>query len=206
MNNTLTVGSIVSKGLELGLKNIAGVAGAGVLWLLTFWIPYLNVGTTIGLIGIVVAMSKGESVSATQIFDPKYRKQMGEFFLLAAFVTFGVFAGMGFMVIPGLVISIAWGQATYLFLDQGLAPIEAIRESNRLTYGHKWTIFWGGLILAITMYVIVLVVFLIFARISPALVVVFGFAAYVAFISVSLGAGAHIYGVLSGTDDKSGTD
>ena len=49
--NTLTVGSIISKGFEIGIKNIGTVAGAGVLWILTFWIPYLNVGTTIGLLG-----------------------------------------------------------------------------------------------------------------------------------------------------------
>ena len=78
--NTLTVGSIISKGFEIGIKNIGTVAGAGILWILTFWIPYLNVGTTIGLLGIVVALSKGIPTSATEIFDPKYRKQWANSF------------------------------------------------------------------------------------------------------------------------------
>jgi len=195
--NTLTVGSIISKGFEIGIKNIGTVAGAGVLWILTFWIPYLNVGTTIGLLGIVVALSKGTPTSATEIFDPKYRKQMGEFFLLMAFVVFGTYAGLMFLVIPGMVISIAWGQAVYIFLDRGMAPIEAIRASNKITYGKKWTIFWGSFLLGITMYVIAFVLFFVFGRTMPVMAVIMGFVMYVAFISVSLGAAAHIYGTLS---------
>ena len=81
---------------------------------------------TIGLLGIVVALSKGTPTTATQIFDPKYRKQMGEFFLLMAFVVFGTYAGLMFLIIPGMVISIAWGQAVYIFLDRGMDPLEAI--------------------------------------------------------------------------------
>jgi len=129
--NTLTVGSIISKGFEIGIKNISTVAGAGVLWILTFWIPYLNVGTTIGLLGIVVALSKGTPTSATEIFDPKYRKQMGEFFLLMAFVVFGTYAGLMFLVIPGMVISIAWGQAVYIFLDRGMAPMKPLERATK---------------------------------------------------------------------------
>jgi len=195
--NTLTVGSIISKGFEIGIKNIGTVAGAGILWILTFWIPYLNVGTTIGLMGIVVALSKGTSVSATEIFDPKYRKQMGEFFLLMAFVVFGTFAGIAFLVIPGLVLSIAWGQSIYIFLDRGMDPLEAIRASNKITYGKKWTIFWGSFLLGITMDVIGLVLFVVIGKTMPALALLMGFALYVAFMSVSLGAAAHIYGTLS---------
>lgn len=194
---TLTVGGIISKGFEIGIKNMGTVAGAGILWLLTFWIPYLNVGTTIGLIGIVVALSKGTSVSATEIFDPKYRKLMGEFFLLFAFVSFGVYAGIAFFIIPGIVLGIAWGQAMYIFLDKEMAPLDAIRASNKITYGKKWTIFWGSFLLGVTIYVIALIIFALFARTSPFLLVLTGMVAYVAFIAISLGAAAHIYGVLS---------
>ncbi len=90
-----------------------------------------------------------------------------------------------------------WGQAVYIFIDCGLAPIDAIRASNKIIYGKKWTIFWGSFLLGITMYVIAFVLFFVFGRTMPAMVVIMGFVMYVAFISVSLGAAADIYGVLS---------
>ena len=40
--DSLTVGGIISKGFEIGIKNIGTVAGAGALWILTFWIPFFK--------------------------------------------------------------------------------------------------------------------------------------------------------------------
>ena len=37
------------EGIGLGIKNAVSMLGATVLWLLTIWIPYLNVGTTISM-------------------------------------------------------------------------------------------------------------------------------------------------------------
>jgi len=47
------------------------------------------------------------------------------------------------------------------------------------------------------MYVIAFVLFFVFGRTMPAMAVIMGFVMYVAFISVALGAAAHIYGTLS---------
>ncbi len=57
--------------------------------------------------------------------------------------------------------------------------------------------FWGSFLLGITMYVIAFVLFFVFGRTMPVMAVIMGFVMYVAFISVSLGAAAHIYGTLS---------
>src|SRR4051812_5987849 len=105
--NQLTVGGIIQNGALTGLKNAASLLGAVALWVLTLWIPYLNVGTTIGLLGLVAAMSKGEVISPTEIFRADYRKQMGEFFLVQAFLSIGVLIGLGFLAIPGLVIALS---------------------------------------------------------------------------------------------------
>lgn len=43
--------------------------GATVLWLLTIWIPYLNVGTTIAMATIPIELSKGKVISPLFIFD-----------------------------------------------------------------------------------------------------------------------------------------
>src|SRR5688572_11645273 len=130
MNPELTVGGIIQNGLLTGLKNATALLGAVALWLLTIWIPYLNVGTTIGLIGLVAAMSKGEVISPTEIFKPQYRERMGEFFLVVAFLGVGVLIGFLFIGVPGIVIGLSWMFAPLLVVDQGINPSEALTRSN----------------------------------------------------------------------------
>ncbi|MBD3224809.1 MAG: hypothetical protein GF313_08775 [Caldithrix sp.] len=195
--NTLTIGNIINNAFRIGMKNIASILGAVILWLITIWIPYLNVGTTIALLGLVVAMSKGGIISPTEIFDAKYRRNMGEFFLLIAFMWIGVTAGYVFVVIPGIVISIAWGQALFLLIDKNLSPTEAMRMSNKLTYGHKWTIFLGQFLLAIILIVAIYVVVYILGIIAEFLGFLAGLIGYFVFMAIMLGAAAYIYGELT---------
>lgn len=157
MEKKLAFNQILSEGMQIGLKNIASVLGAVVLWILTIWIPYLNVGTTIALFTMPIELAKGNIISPTYIFDPKYRRYMGEFFLLQGFVQIGVAIGAIFMFVPGIVISIAWSLAVYLLLDKGMNPTQAITESNNITNGHKWTIFLGKLVLVLIPYVVVII-------------------------------------------------
>ena len=75
----MTVSSILKGGIEIGLKNFISLVGALILYVLTIWIPYLNVGTTIAMVSIPAALSRGQMISPTEIFDAKYRKKHGEF-------------------------------------------------------------------------------------------------------------------------------
>ena len=208
MLQPLTAGQIVRGALSIGLRNAASLLGAVVLWAITLWIPYINVGTTIGLLGLVARMGRGEVVSPTAIFDRAYRKQMGEFFLVSAFVAMGVGMGMVFLLIPGLVIGLAWSLAALLVIDKGRNPTAAIQESNDLTYGHKWTMFWGLVLVSLVANLGLAVPFAVFwlgrqmanSMGSYALwegvvwVTRLMFLAwYVALIAISLGAWAHIY-------------
>jgi len=140
--NKLEVMGTIKEGIEIGSKNIGPILVNLILWVLTCWIPYLNVGTTIGLmIGIVSKASKGETIPVTEIFDPKYRQYMGEYFLTCGLVGVGVAIGLVFLIIPGYVIAIAWCFAPILAIDKGKNPAEAITISNNITYGNKWRIF-----------------------------------------------------------------
>ncbi|MGH2566914.1 MAG: hypothetical protein ACRDGA_01120 [Bacteroidota bacterium] len=195
--NQLTVGGIISNAFSLGLKNIGPILGAVFLWAITIWIPYINVGTTIGLTGLVVAMSKGNAFSGTDIFNPQYRALMGEYFLVMAFVVFGILFGYLFFVIPGIIISIAWGQATYVLLDKNKSPLDCIAASNKITHGKKWTIFGGIFLLVVISYLVLGVLVGIVTFISELLAGFVVILAALAMIPFFLGASAHIYGVLS---------
>ena len=76
----ITVGGVIQEGVNIGIKNSLSLLGATLLWLITFWIPYLNVGTTIAINTIPIELSKGKVISPTFIFDAKYRRYMGEYF------------------------------------------------------------------------------------------------------------------------------
>lgn len=195
--NQLTVGGIISNSIQIGLKNMVSIIGAVILWVVTIWIPYLNVGTSIALIGMVVAISKGGVISPLEIFNAKYRRNMGEFFLLIGFLEIGIFAGLLFAIIPGIVILIAWSQAIFLLIDKNLNPTEAITMSNKITYGKKWTIFFGYFILEIVLVVAIAILSAIFGAIwgfLGTLVVIVGF---IALLCIMLAAAAYIYSVLS---------
>lgn len=132
----------IKEGIIYGLKNIPSLIGMVVLYILTLWIPYINVGTTIGLIKAVIKIGRGEVINPLDIFKAENRKNLGDFFLLYGLMTMGITAATMFMFIPGIVVSIAWGFAFYFFFDKGLSPTKALKVSYKSTEGEKWTIFW----------------------------------------------------------------
>ena len=156
MEKKITVFGVIGEGFSIGMKNSLSLLGAVILYALTIWIPYLNVGTTIAMCSIPVELSKGKVISPFFIFDAKYRKYMGEFFLLLGFVSIAVVPLLFFGFFPAIVISFAWSLAVFLLLDKGVSPGEALIQSNKLTYGYKWTLFFISLVLGLIATVILL--------------------------------------------------
>ncbi len=154
----LTVNGIINNGFTKGFKNALPVAVNSILWALTIWIPYINVGTTIGLFGLVAKLSRDEEISYTEVFDPVYRKRMGEFFLCTGLLYIGTIIGFVMFIVPGYVIAIAWSLSLFLVVDKEMSPTEAINKSNSVTYGNKWTIFGGMIVLGLIIFIAIAVV------------------------------------------------
>ncbi len=149
MKTELSFGGILLQGMKLGVFNLLTILAAFILWILTIWIPYLNVGTTIGLLTMPIGMSKGNIMSPTEIFKGKYRQYMGEYFILSGLKMIGYISALLFLIIPFIVLNLSWSQATYLLIDKSLNPSECLTLSNKITYGHKAKIFFAKLILTI---------------------------------------------------------
>jgi hypothetical protein len=159
---SLSIDGTIKEGIAIGTKNLVSIILNVLFWALTCWIPYLNVGTTIGLmVGVVAKASKGSVIPPTEIFDPKYRKYMGEFFLTNGLVMMGVYAGLLFFIAPGIVIAFAWSQAVLLAVDKGKNPTEALTLSNHLTYGNKLSMFVVYAIVAVALAILMYVFSLI---------------------------------------------
>lgn len=190
MNEKLEFGRTLQDCITIGTKNLPSILLTVLLWFVTCWIPYLNVGTTIALITLPMKLSRGEVINPTFIFDSVYRHQMGEFFLLAAVWVMGIAIGVLFGYIPGIVLSLAWSQAFFLLLDKRLNWAVCLTESNRLTMGYKLKMFLIKLVLGI----IIFFAYIIFAFIAYR-VPLLGVLLYVALFIVSIGAFIAIDGV-----------
>lgn len=60
-------------------------------------------------------------------------------YLLTMFAYFAiVIAGFILLIVPGVVWALTYAFAPYLVIDRGLGVREALRESARMTYGHRW--------------------------------------------------------------------
>ena len=188
----ITVGGVLSEGIGIGIKNAVSMLGATILWLLTIWIPYLNVGTTIAMMTIPIELSRGKVISPLFIFDGKYRQYMGEFFTLIGLLYLSILPAMFFMIIPGIIIAIGWSLAIYILLDKGIAPGEAMIRSNKATYGYKWTIFGVNLALVIIYFIAIYIVAMIAVH-SGFIGFILGFIVVVIFMVANLGCEAVIY-------------
>ncbi|GBF37687.1 hypothetical protein [Leptospira johnsonii] len=194
----LSIVGIIKNSIELGLKNFVPLFVAFILWLVTVWIPYLNVGTSIGLFFLIpIKIGRGESFSPTDIFNKENRKYIGEFFLTTGFVILGFYAGVLFFVIPAFVIAVAWGQATYLLFDKGYDPIQAIKKSNEITYGKKWIIFLGSVALVLSIAIGTFILGYIAGLISQYLTYLIFFVIYVTFFPIVISSNGYIYNTLA---------
>ena len=141
MENKLNVTETIIEAGKIGVKNILHLLIAVILYGLTVWIPYLNVGTTIGLYKLIVLLSKGKMADPLSIFDKENFEKIGDFFLFQGLKTIGISAAMIFMFVPAIIMSIAWQFAIYLFIDKGTSPLKSLSLSYDATYGEKWRIF-----------------------------------------------------------------
>ncbi len=206
----LSVGTIISNGFAKGFKYLFLFCGSLILWAITVWIPYLNIGTTIGLYGLIVKMSKDEKFNLGEIFRKDYRSTIPEFILLVALINIALPIATMYVVIPGLVLLLSWFLSYFFLIDRKFGAIESLSASNKATYGFKWDIFGGLFILFLIEIVILIIIWLIF-RVredevfsSPLSVFSLTWLGWVIFVLVELifasiyaGAISHIYKELS---------
>ena len=145
----LDIMQTIKDGVRYGLKNFFPLLLMVILYVVTVWIPYLNVGTTIGLYKAVIRIGRGETIDPTAIFAKENFKDLSGFFLLLGLLYMGITVACFFLFIPGIVMGIAWGFAIYFFLDKKVSPLTALRLSYDTTFGNKWRIFFLGFICAV---------------------------------------------------------
>lgn len=148
--------------------------------------PATTFGTIVALASIVVSMFVGlglttfslrahDNIKGVQIADlwnpAPFWRFVGAHILTVIAIALGFVA----LIVPGFILSMGLAFVSYLVVDRGLGPIEAIKESWRITKGHKWQLFLlfltllglnvlGALALIIGIFVTVPITMLAFAH------------------------------------------
>ncbi|MFA7033975.1 MAG: hypothetical protein WC166_04900 [Bacteroidales bacterium] len=142
MEKKLNFTQTLTDGVKLGIANFVPLLLTTILYAITAWIPYLNVGTTIGYYKVILSIAKGNKIDPVSIFDKENFSRMGDFFIFLGLKFAGTGAALCFMLLPGIVMSIAWNYAIYIFLDKNEAPVKSLTLSYKITLGEKWKIFF----------------------------------------------------------------
>ena len=197
---TLSFSTTLSDGFAMGARNSLSYLAAMVLYILTIWIPYINIGTTIAIMTLPLLYAKGEkSFNPFVIFDSSYRRKMGDFLLLSVFVSFVTISSMLFMFIPSVVLMLTYSLSLLFLMDREQDPIAAMQSSQKATYGSKWIMFGVNFVFALC-YGLISGLFIFLTGLSAsagvALAVIVGllsFAVLIIMMSVAVGIQASVW-------------
>lgn len=123
---------------------VDGHATSGIGHLLSWLIS--NAGSIMVGLGTIAFFIKAHDSTETATYYDAWRpelflKYLGVYILLLIVVLVGFLL----LIIPGIIAALTFGFAPYLVIDKGLGPIEAMKESARITKGSRWRILaFGG--------------------------------------------------------------
>ncbi len=127
--------------LSIGLKNIFIIrAIVDLLFMFTM--------TVFGL-----SYVKKGSFGFEDITEALKMKRFFYFIFAAVLFYLAAILGLILFIVPGIMVMVAMGFYKYLAIEKELSPIDALKESMRITKGYRWKIFWftllGGIIMVL---------------------------------------------------------
>lgn len=89
------------------------------------------------LLGLAIADKKVLPLARLVTIDMRWLYLLGALIL----ATLGTLLGLLLFIVPGIILALMWAVAPYGIADRRLGPIEALKDSARLTKGYRLRIF-----------------------------------------------------------------
>ncbi len=96
---------------------------------------YLEMGTTHFM------LKAHDSVEQTNLKDLIYLKGFWRYLGTSVVSFLAVIVGLILLIVPGIIIGLALSFTLFLVIDKGLGPINAFKQSWKLTKGNRWKLF-----------------------------------------------------------------
>ncbi len=94
----------------------------------------------------LAAHDNPQTVEIAQLWHPQ---KFWSFLGTSLLVSIVVVLGMLLLIVPGIIFALMFMFATFIVIDRGLGPIEAMKESKRITTGYKWKLLGLGIVLTL---------------------------------------------------------
>ncbi len=135
----------------------------------------VNMIMTLGITRIGLKVYAGEKFDVSEMFE-SYNLFL-KYFLASILYILAVLAGLVLLIVPGIILMIRMGLYTYLIVDKQMGPVEALKESMRLTKGNAFNLFlfWFLLLGVLLLGVLALIVGVIVAIHVTVLAYVFAY-------------------------------
>jgi uncharacterized membrane protein len=134
---------LISSGVDAGLGGSAEdptAAGSIINFVLG---TFISMGVTAFYLA---AHDNPQTVELSALWHPRpFLKFLGASIL----VTFAVVIGLALLIVPGIIAMLFFLFTTFIVIDRDLGPIDAMKESMRITSGHRWTLL--GLVVLLTL-------------------------------------------------------
>lgn len=118
----------------------------------------------IGMKWALAWVNKG-SFKFDDLFENLSLKKFIYFVLAIALVVLSVVGGMILLIIPGIIFAVRLMFVKYIIIENDFTPMQALRESKRITKGCRWKLFWFSIVavLVVLLGFICLIVGIFFA-------------------------------------------
>jgi uncharacterized membrane protein len=118
---------------------ILSVSAAIFYWLLRTLVE-------MGVIKIALKVEDGKKAAYGDLLSES--DLLWNFLIGSAIYTVIVLAGIILFIVPGIIWATKYSYFSYLIIDKGMKPWDAIKKSGEITEGQKWHLFLLGLALA----------------------------------------------------------
>lgn len=101
----------------------------------------LAISTLIDMGVTSLSLKASSNTSAVKFEDLWHPKPFWKYLAAAMLTGLVVVIGFIFLIVPGVLLALMLMFVKFLVIDRNLGPIEAIKESARVTKGYKWKLF-----------------------------------------------------------------